>query len=218
MLYLGAVSALQLLLQVEGDLPVFISPPYQGQGVAPALLLAAGCSGVRQGDSGWAAPPGLGSASSRKSLPCSPPLPPCPELGAWHVGAGEGAAGCPSGAPQPACAHLCPPQCNTPPPFPLGELLSAEEKGLVGLQVTPILLYPIPHVSLGVGKKVLWRVLLRLLLRAHTRALYPLRAAPQTLCPWSLYKLCLRLQTCTVLQEGGWDGGGTASREKLSWH
>lgn len=86
--------------------------------------------------------------------------------------------------------------------------MSAEEKGLVGLQVTPVLLCPVPHVSPGVGEKVLSRVLLRLLLCACTRALYPLRAAPQTLCLWSLYKLCLRLQTCTVLQEGGWDGGG----------
>lgn len=45
-LYLGTVSALQLRLQVKG---AFILP-HQGQGLAPALLLAAGCSGAPQGD------------------------------------------------------------------------------------------------------------------------------------------------------------------------
>lgn len=79
----------------------------------------------------------------------------------------------------------------------------------MGLQVTSVLFSLVPHVSLGVGMKVLSTVLLHLLLRAHTRALIrceqPL--APQTLHPWSLYELCLRLQICTMLLEGGWDGG-----------
>lgn len=55
-LYLGAVSALQLHLQVQRGLPVLISPPLFLGAIALNLPSAAGYSGVHQSDSGCAAP------------------------------------------------------------------------------------------------------------------------------------------------------------------
>lgn len=80
MLYLGVVSA---LLQVEGDLPVFIFSPIKGRAsLWPCGRPLGALVSMR-------VTVGVQVLQFKLSLPRSPPLPPLLELGVWRVRAGE---------------------------------------------------------------------------------------------------------------------------------
>lgn len=135
-------------------------------------------------------------------------------LGSGVCELGRRQAGHPSDALQPVCAHLCPPECRSAIPPHLFPLESCEPwgEGAGGAPVCFGFVLPCAPCLFGVGEQGAAKgptPFACCYVRACVRALIPRKQplAPRTLCPRSLCKLFLWLQSRTVLLEGGWDRG-----------